>query len=158
MQSGIITKSRSKLRNLLIGNVPTAALWDTPPSDLANVTDGNHTTSTGTGTKSTSGAGTVGTITFDLNDTPSSPLLLSIHAGVSVSNNNLYIYVDQSSDNFNAVTYNEGQSVGGSGSPTESKISIAPTMISERYFRIRFYTSAAATGTVKIYECKLFQL
>jgi hypothetical protein len=52
--------------NRLAGITPTQADWDTPPTDLANSTDGNFATVTGTGQDAVATYGASGDITWDM--------------------------------------------------------------------------------------------
>jgi len=83
--------------NVLRGVLGVASGWGTAPTNLANCTDGDFTTSTGTGSKVLGAAGVVGELVFDLQS--SKTLLVGIKAGIWASVGSIQILVYSSEDN-----------------------------------------------------------
>jgi len=149
--------ARSKLRNILRGIVPTAdATWGTAPTNLANVTDEDLTNFTGTGSKIIGGGGDIGSIRFDLGFVPTRPIIITGKIGIWSSAGTMAVYVDESEDG-NAFTpsgvasMNKTQSI-------ESPLGFSPIIIYTRYFRLRSYLNAAATGNARFYGVQGYSL
>lgn len=161
MQQGVLTKSRSKPRNILRGIVPTADGWDTPPSELANITNGNLESKTGVGVKSLSGAGVIGTIIFDMGSVKSILITSLINAWASTGSGQIDVQVKVSDDgtNWSSTT---GDKCGNCTATEENYISKivfdnAPLIIT-RYFQLRFYGSAAMTANVRLTEILAYDM
>lgn len=156
MQQGIVTKAKSKPRNLLRGLTPSQDTWDTPPSDLANATDGSFTTVTGVGTKVLGGAGTVGQLIYDLG--ASKTVIVGGKVDLYASTGSSNILLDVSEDN---VTYISGPGYIYSVTKTgaDPRFIQYPFIVSGRYLRFRFTAGGAANpGSVKIYQLTAYEV
>lgn len=155
MQTGIITKSRSKPRNVLRGILGIAdATWGVAPTNLANVTDGNKDTVSGTGTKTLSGSGNIGYITFDLGSIKT--VLIGGKIGVWSTANGITAYLQVSDD---GNTYRTTTIIiSGSTSTSEIIVDCVPAIISTRYIKLRFYGSGAMDANIKLYEFRGWDL
>lgn len=89
------------LQNLVKGVLPVASSWDTPPTNLANATDGDINTVTGTGTSTGKGSfGTYGIIRFDLGSVKN--VLIGGKVGIwSSAIGSSEVYVQASTDGIN---------------------------------------------------------
>lgn len=147
------------LNNVLKGKLGIASVWDTDPTDLVNMTDGNITTVTGTGTKAILAAGDIGIVTFDLGSIKT--VLVGARVGLWRSAGTIYIGVEVSDDNINWIAYMVG-TVGlysqASGAAAEALRQLLTTIVTGRYIRLRVYLNAAGTGNVKIYEVMAWEL
>lgn len=158
MQQGIITKARAKPRNVLRGVVPTATTFSTPPTDLANCTDGDNTTKTGIGEKETTGGSVYGYLTFDLGSSKLVQISGLYSTYSSTGNTFCYLnYGEQSnfSDARAALLSSKTAATtesAGLGEQTYSPI------IKARYIRLEFKTSTAATGYAVIYSLRGHEL
>ena len=156
MQSGIITKSRSKPRNLLSGLIGTPDTFDTPPSDIAKATDGDFTTATGEGTKTRGGGGTVGQIVYDLKK--NTTLLISSKLDLYASTGSMNLIVDVSDDENNWIN---GPGYAYSVTKTGSGVyfQTSPYICNGRYVRFRFSSGGAANpAVVKIYQLMAYEV
>jgi len=156
MNTGKITKSRSKPRNILRGIIPTAdATWDTTPTSLENTTDDNNTTTTGTGTKVVSGANPVGSIIYDLGS--SKNVMVTVKCAAWTSAGAIRQTIDGSEDN---ITYVEGGNYTLSTAVTsESTVYQTPlSYASGRYIKVRTFVSQSATGNIKFYDVRAYEV
>jgi hypothetical protein len=155
MQQGIITKSRSKPRNILRGIIPTASGFDTPPSNLERCTDGNLSLGTGAGTKAIEGAGTVGELVFDAGSVKT--LLLGGRVGLSQNASaTIRVLIDSSDDN---ITWRTSTSIlYSTNSGSERKESLLAMISTGRYFKVRLYSTAACTASIIIYQIVGYEL
>jgi len=71
--------------------LPVAATWNTDPSDLANITDGDLSSETGEGIYTFGGAANAAYITIDLGRKVSGIVLVSMNAKVSASSATFYV-------------------------------------------------------------------
>jgi hypothetical protein len=164
--SGVITIKNSagsadviyKLPNVFRGITPTVSGWDTAPTTLGNITDGDLSTVTGTGSKNMGAAGDYGYVVFDLTTTKT----VMVGGRVGVWNDGTQrvtkVFAESSDDN---VTYRgptgKNSGTGGLGynqdQTTELIFDGAATILTGRYIRLRFWVSGAAnTANAKIYE------
>lgn len=150
------------LKNILRGITPTAdATWTTPPTDLENITNGNTSTTSGVGQKSLSGAGIIGYITFDLGSVKSFTLNGLINAWASTGSGQIDMQVQISDDGIN-YSGTTGDKIGNTTSVTEdisSRLTFdnSPSLVT-RYFRLRFYGSAAMTANIRLTEVYGYEL
>lgn len=143
----ILTHSLTPV-NILRGIVPTASIWDTAPTNLANATDGDFATVTGTGSKAMSGAGTFGYITVDIGSVKT--VLIGARIGIWSTAGNIYVNIDSSDD---GVTYRAyPNSIALRSSTSELIIDIISSIVNGRYIRFQFYTNAVCTANAKLYE------
>lgn len=140
------------LRDAARGVVPTAVdSWGSAPNNLANCTDGDATTVTGTGSKTASG--TIGSLLFDLGS--AKEVIVTAKVGMWTDTGNITPYMGYSDNGSTLVTMVIGQST---SATTEQIRYIGPMYINARYFYIRGYTSTSATGQMKFYDVKAHQL
>jgi len=133
-------------QNIARGITPTASGWDTPPSDLQKATDGDITTSTGTGSTTTSGSGELGFITIN----PGKPTLVLTKVGFWSTGERIEVYYDASQDG--STWYRLYDLAATKSSTTEHIPPMLCVFCPFQYFRMLFYITAAGTGYVKIYE------
>lgn len=145
-----------KPRNILRGATITFdGFDDANPTSLENATDGNATTSTGVGTKILGATGDVGNFYIDLGSVKT--ILFSAKIGVSSSANNLRAYLN--SKIASGDTYRELASAWVNvASTSEFIMDPQPQLVTARYLKIRVNVSGAATGNIKIYELKAYEL
>lgn len=160
MQTGQVTKSKSKPRNVLRGIVPTASGWDTPPSDLANLTDGDHTTTTGVGTKTTTGASQViGTLSFDLGNVKK--FLFGATFSCWSNTGSIFGYVEYSINGsrwYNPHGGAQGRTWIQTSESAASVYKFPPYDLQTRYLRLTFYSSAALNGNIRGLEVSGYEL
>lgn len=142
-------------KNILRGVVPTASGWGTAPTNLANCTDGDLSTVTGTGSKVMGGAGDYGYVVFDLGSVKT--VLVGFRVGLWSTSNTASVYVDGSPDN---VTFYSTTNVNVSNASAVELISDATNcaILTCRYIRLRFNINGAATANAKIYEAMAYEL
>lgn len=134
--------------------LPVASNWGTPPSSLANATDNDLATVTGTGSKVLGAAGQYGIIDITL---PTSELyLVASKVGIWTSAGEARVYVQCKA---NGSTYTDsGNVMVRTTMASESVIYIEPVIIVGPDLRLIFYGSAAGTFNAKIYEIFAFAL
>jgi hypothetical protein len=138
------------IRQLIV----TQDTFTTIPTNLSNGTDGNLSNPTGTGSKTTSGSGTVGQFVLDLGNSKNVMVLGKI--GLWSSTANMYCYVESSAD---GTTWNNpGQSYQVSGQSTSEVIKFVNRYVSDRYLRLRITVDAATTGNVKLYNLAAIEM
>lgn len=136
------------LMNILRGILPVASGWTTAPTDLANVTDGDIATVTGTGSKNIAAGAVVGYLTFDLGSVKT--CIVGARCGVWSATGNSQLFIDSSDDD---LTYRQnGNTVIYRASVAEAVVDAIATVVTGRYIRLRFVGSTATTYNVKIYE------
>ena len=156
----IITPEKMNLKlesspdNALRGILGVASGWGTDPTNLANATDGDIDTVTGTGNKIMAGAGTCGYIKFDLGSVKTA--LVGGKIAIWSTAGTIYMYIDQSVDDI--TWYLSGQPVLGRVVADENIAPPPPVLVTMRYFRLRFYVNAASTIYAKIYEVMAWEL
>lgn len=156
MQQGIVTKSRSKPRNVLLGITPTQDTFTTPPSNLSNITDGNPDTTTGTGTKTLSGGAVVGQLFLDVGSTKK--IILTMKADIWSSANHVTGWVDFSTDG-NTYKSNGLPIIDSNYNTQENSIKTSLAQyVQSRYIRIRFYAHGACDASVKIYDISGYEV
>lgn len=125
-------------------------------ANLANATDNNTATVTDTLTGNTTGIASIGEFVFNLGTAKTG--IFGFLVGAWSSAGSMNIRVDVSTDN---VTWyvSSHTAVSESGSTTELILPSFTIMILNRqYVRIRCMNSVTATGYVRLYEVKLYQL
>jgi len=134
--------------NIMKGILPVASGFDTPPSNLANATNGDPDTPTGVGSKTLDGAGDIGTIIFDLGSAKT--FLLGIQLGFWTSANSISVYVQASKD---GISYPTSILPFNTGATSEQQRDMnGILLINKRYVKLYANVNGAATGNVKIYE------
>lgn len=133
--------------NRVAGLTPTVSDFDTSPTTLTNLTDGDWTTETGEGIITQAGNNVkIGYIIFDMG--AAYPVLIIFNAlGYRVSGDgNPAINIEMSVDN--STWYNSGSStLQETASPTvESYRSHLAPFLYARYFRLRCYTQSCTTN------------
>ena len=142
------------LNNVLRGILGVASGWDTDPTNLANMTDGDLATVTGTGSKVVWVAEDYGRIVFDLGSIKT--VLVGGRVGIWSTAGGITAYVESSDDNVNwKRTY---VAVFWAYSSGEYVIYTQGHLATGRYIQIRFYVDAAATAYAKIYEVMAWEL
>lgn len=148
--------SLTKPVNLLRGVVPTTDFFGGTggqvPTNLANATDGDPTTSTGEGIGVTTGATTVGIFIFDRGAAnTNNPITIHTKIGAWVSTSSMDIYIASSTDGTNF--YNSIQLTGPNHitNTTEQIATVLPADVYTRYFRIILVANGALTGHAKLY-------
>ena len=147
------------LNNVLKGKLGVASVWDTNPTNLINMTDGNVTTVTGTGTKVIIAAGDIGIVTFDLGSIKT--VMVGARVGLWRSAGTIYIGVEVSDDNINWIVYmivTVGSYSQAASTAAESVRQLLTTIVTGRYVRMRAYLNGAGTGNVKFYEVMAWEL
>lgn len=150
------------LKNILRGIVPTASGWGTAPINLANCTDGNVTTATGTGSTNMLAAGNYGEILFDL--TIEKRILVGGRVGIwAASARRIKVYLESSDDGINfrsagVLGMVNSSTYGDSGA--ESIVDLMPVILQGQYFRVRFNIEGGASNTAnaKIYQVWGYEL
>jgi hypothetical protein len=142
-------------KNLLRGIEPTFEYFETtPPTDLDKATDGDLTTHTGTGSKTTTGPATLGTFIFDLGSVKT--VLAGCYVGLWSDSGLISYYIDSS---INGTEWINGTNFGYNGTLTSESIRDGtPSMCVGRYIRFRFKISAAGTGNVRLYNAMAYEL
>jgi len=140
--------------NIFRGILPVAALFDTPPSDLPNVTDGDNATVTGTGTTALGASGLIGNVTIDVGTIKT--LLIGSKVGIWSSAASVNVSILSSNDN---AMYTSGSSiVASTTSVGENIVETLAKVLTGRYFKFNFSLSGAGTGNVKIYTINAWEL
>lgn len=150
-----IMKARSRLRDSLIGTTPAVTLFDTPPSNLENLTDGNQTSVTSEGITTKTGSGTWGMMVFDMG--ASKTRLIDIDVAIKTSAGTYACYVTQSADNITFVGANESI-FSGSGTSYKRMPTQNACITHLRYIQIFFTVSTAATCYLIGYNISAFEL
>lgn len=155
MQQGIVTKSRTKPRNVLRGVVPTQDTFTTIPTNLERCTDGDYTTATGAGSKVMDGSGTFGNLIFDMGSIKT--VLVGARVGMWADKGTTTLYISGSDDN---ITYRVISNSSQSHTATSESIRDGsfPTIFNCRYIRLTFSTSTASTPQMKIYQVTAHEL
>jgi hypothetical protein len=141
--------------NRIAGKTPVASVWDTNPTNLANSTDGDWTTSTGTGTKSMTAAGVFGQLVWDMGATYNVQVRGLVGIGHSTGGS-VTIFVDFSTDNLNwtkAAQY-YGQCLI-EWINTTIAYNLGPVFGRGRYVRLRWNCADAGTYTGSGYVTEL---
>jgi len=157
--AGLAVKQKNRLR----GITPTSSVFGTAPTTLSNVTDGDFSTVTGTGSTNAGGAGDYGILTFDM--AASYTVLMGGRVGLwAASSRVVEVFLESSDDN---VTWRTNAGLVGlvnasayMTSPAGEIIAdIAPVVLTGRYVRARFWVNGASnTANAKIYEMFAFDL
>lgn len=144
-----------KLHNVLRGIIPTYEYFETAtPTNLANATDGDLSTYTGTGSKTLGSAGTVGTFIFDMGKVK--VVLAGAYIGLWADSGNISYYFDSS---INGSDWINGYNSSYYGAATSESIRDGtPSLLVGRYIRIRVKLSAAGTGNVRLYSAMAYEL
>lgn len=139
------------MRNVARGVVPTfTGFADANPADLANATDGDLSTFTSTGTKITIGAGDVGFFNFAVSP---GTYLVSAKVGMWTSAGTLsaYIYGDDIVEH----TFGNALVISLSNAVESIRRSFSKVVcVSTGVLTLSFYSSAAATSNVRLYDFK----
>lgn len=152
---GLIKANPQPPSNKLQGLLGVAdATWGVAPNGLANVTDGNRDTYSGTGTKTVSGAGNLGYITFDLGSVKT--ILVGGKFGIWSTANGITCFLQVSNTDSNYRT--TATLINGSTNTSEAVIEATPAIVTTRYLKLRFYASGAMDANVKLYELGAWDL
>jgi len=156
----IITPEKMNLKlesspdNALRGILGVASGWGTDPTNLANATDGDIDTVTGTGEKVMGGSGNYGIITFDLGSVKT--VMVGGRFGLWGTAGTQYIFPETSDDN---ITWHSAWYEMIRRAAVAEQISESYFMfMAGRYIRLRFYTNIASTAYAKIYEVMAWEL
>lgn len=151
-------------KNILRGITPTASGWGTSPTNLGNITDGDVSTVTGTGSTNALAKADYGFITFDLGSIKQ--VMFGCRVGIwCASARDIILFAAGSDDN---VTYRDTLNANGppaaivyrAAAPNaEEVVDSLINIINGRYIRIRFLvTGASNTANAKIYEAWAYEL
>ncbi len=152
--SGSVWDIAQPLTNAAWGCTISASNWGTAPSNLNNAIDGDPSTVTGTGSKTTAGSATVGNVDLDFGE--EGVYLISAKIGIWTDAGILYVYPYSKPDGSN--WQHPGPHIAQSGSGTERVMNIYAFIASGQHFRLNFWVSAAATANVKIYQIWAYRL
>jgi hypothetical protein len=146
-QIGFLTQN-SEI-NRLQGAPVSVTTWNVAPASLSKAVDGDWSTSTTEGNKTTSSATTIGTISFDMGATYSVSLLCKV--GLWSNTSSVVGYWYYSNDN---VTYTglTGNSFVLKTTTTKAVVFSPSQFCISRYVRLLFNSGAANIGHVIIYE------
>lgn len=139
-----------KDNNVLRGILGVASVFGVNPANLANMTDGDLASVTGTGSKVMGAQGNWGTITFDLGSVMT--VLMGARIGMWTSASNAFVFFESSDNNINWTATGIEDSVVQSVAAAEQISDSLSQILTGRYFRLRFFVFAAATVNAKIYE------
>jgi hypothetical protein len=140
--------------NRVAGILPTSTVFDTAPTNLANITDGDWTNETGEGIKSLAGkSGDIGDIFFDMGaDYP--VVIIGAVNGHRVSGDGMIgLQIAQSFDN---STWGFGNTVWG-GITYDAYRIFAVFFAYARYIRFNFY-SASVTVNPSVFHVKVAEV
>lgn len=136
-------------RNIARGILPTVdGHWDTPPPNLAHITDGDMNSPSGTGTTNLVAAGNVGSVMVDLGRIAT--VLFMAKVGIWTDANTTKIYLESYNDAASAWTY--GLPSSEITAAAENIEAMFPVMAHTSRIKLRVYVTGAATVNVKIYE------
>lgn len=136
--------------NVLRGVLGVSSIFTTAPTNLANMTDGDHSTVTGTGTKVMGGAGNFGAITFDLGSI--TMVIIGARVGIWSSAASAFMFFESSDDNVTWTSTGIEDSGIQAANIAEQISDSLVAILRGRYVRLRFYVTGAATANAKIYE------
>jgi hypothetical protein len=149
-----------KIINRAAGLIPTSVtFFDTNPTNLERMTDGDFTNETGEGIKSLSAPATIGIIAFDMGH--AFPVLIIIHTNVhrtAGSDGYANLYVDESDDGTN---WNSSVVSLTGGVSSDFYKSTCAGFLFARYFRLRYAAASVTVPSVfhvKIAEVQALQL
>ena len=138
----------------------TAGTFDTAPTNLGNMTDGNPDSATGWGITSKGTANQYcGEVKIDLGSIMA--FIPYIRTGMYLTNasGSLTLYADASEDN---ITYNQTETLtqtaaAGSTAAAEDIRSCRQVAFYGRYLRLRYYMSAINTANMRLWEAAIKQ-
>jgi len=141
-------------KNIARGILPVAATWDTDPSDLANITDGDQSTETGEGVHAFGGAANAAYITIALGRKVSGIVLVGMNAKVSASTATFYVR------QYDGAAWSYGCSgIVSISDATYRNKPILPVYISNaEQIQIYFYASGALTLTAKFRDITILEV
>jgi hypothetical protein len=142
------------LQNLVKGVLPVASSFDIPPTNLANVTDGNVNTVTGTGTSTGKGAfGTYGIISFDLGSVRN--VLIGGKVGLWSTIGTSEVFVQASTDHVNyyptdplLIKFSNVEEIGW----------LSSSNVVGRYIEFVLISDSNTTVNMKIYQLMVYDL
>jgi hypothetical protein len=140
--------------NILRGLTPIANTFDTNPSNLERITDGDLSTETGVGSKVMSGAGNFGYIKFDLG-TPKTVLFggrVSAHASTGTVN----IFAERCDDDVNYTGFTSNIYTNSTNAKTIR--GLLPVIMTGRYIQIRLNATAASTCSFSGFQLFAYDL
>lgn len=141
-------------KNVARGITPTVSDWDTSPSNLERVTDGDLSTVTGTGQTTLGAAGTAGILKIDF-DRPVTGFVIP-YFGYWTDGVTGRVYLDQY---VNGSLYYATLDFTNTGATTEQKKAGFVSYLTESdAIRFRFYLSSAGTLYAKFYEVAVFEV
>jgi len=143
-------------QNIARGITPTASEWDTPPSNLENVTDGDPTTATGVGSTTTSGSGAVGYIYFDFGRNVNVLCILLRRSWSDTNDFNIIPYSSTNGSNY----YRGGIEIRTGFQNTDPTIVIPSVIFSHygQYLKLFCYANGAGTHSLVIHEFIAFEV
>lgn len=138
------------VKNRAKGKLPVATTWDVNPTNLANATDGDFDTVTGTGSRVLGAGGNLGFLTIDLGAVYN--VFLRGKFGMWSTVGNVFSYFLTSDD---GVTYRQTSWYFVSRVLAQIAEYVSFTYVvfaRARYIQVLFSGDVAMTGYVKIYE------
>jgi hypothetical protein len=146
-QIGFLTQN-SEI-NRLQGALVSVTTWDVAPASLSSAVDGDWSTSTTEGNKTTSSATNIGTISFDMGATYSVSLLCKVGLWSNASYVAGYWYCSDDNVTYNGLT---GINFVLKTTTTEAVVFSPSQFCISRYVQLVFNSGAANIGHVIIYE------
>lgn len=146
--NAIEAKFLKQQKNLLKDITPVATSWGTAPTNLNNITDGDITTASGTGFKTTTASGAVGAIIYDLGSVKT--VILQAKMGIWTSSGSIAAFIKSSDDSFN--TEKDSFTIGTYTTTGELILHSPYIRLQARYIALKVQNNAAATGNAKIYH------
>ncbi len=141
-------------RNIALGITPTVLGWDTAPSNLERVTDGDITTATGEGVVTTAGSTNTGYLFIEFDHNVTGLVCIALDAKVSTGFVSLFLnqYVDGVFGEYSRELYKTFDSA-------YNNRSVLPVFIrNASKIRLYFYASTALTLTAKFYEVAVYEV
>jgi hypothetical protein len=155
-------RSKMRLEKPLVidrakGITPTVAGWDTDPTNLANITDGDWTTVTGWGATNKAGAGYFGYVKIDLGAVYS--CLWTMKVGVKSAANKITGQWQWSTDGITYYSVCDLWPLGSQNVAERIQYVGSKAVVRARYVHFAFYVSGAAnTADARIYAIQAHDL
>jgi len=144
------------IKNRARGRLPVASIFDVNPTNLANATDGDFNTVTGTGNKTIVGVATLGRVAIDLGGIYN--VHLRVKCGLWSTAGTVDAYSWGSTDNVTYYRISWKSLLQVIGQIAEYIIHNQIEFVRARYLYMDFVGQAAMTGYVKIYEIQAIDL
>lgn len=130
--------------------IPTQDTWGTAPTSLSNTTDGNPTTSTGTGSKTITTAGEVyGNIIFDRGANWSGPITVGARVALWSTDSTVAVTILESSDG-STFPANAVKVAQRTATTEGTHINTGTMIVTTRYFKLSF-SAVTTDGSTTCY-------